>query len=56
MIMQSNEYRSCRLLVWHLDFARVDAVDDVVRRLPIDRAPNALRSAQNLLGTASQVL
>ena len=56
MIMQSNEYRSCRLLVWYLDFARVDAVDDVVRRLPIDRAPDALCSSQNLFCAAGQVL
>lgn len=55
MIMQSNEYKSC-LLVWHLDFARVDAVDDVVRRLPIHCTPDALCSSQNLLGAAGQVL
>ena len=53
--MQSNDY-SCQLLVWHFDFARVNAINDIMRRLPIDCAPDALGGPQNLLCATSQVL
>lgn len=40
-------------LLWHIDRAVVDALDDIVRRLAINRAANRLRSAQNLLDRAA---
>lgn len=37
------------LLVRHLAVARVDLVNHVVGRRPVDGAPDALRRAENLL-------
>lgn len=44
------------LLLWYLNLARVDLVDDIVWWLAIDRAANALCCAENLLGAVSKVL
>lgn len=43
------------LLVRNLDLARVDAIDNIMRRLTINRAPNALCRSQNLLHTSRQL-
>ena len=45
-----------RLLVWYLDLAGVDSVDDIMRGLAVNCAANALRRAEDLLGAVSKVL
>ena len=44
-----NEVHVHRLLLWHLNLPIVDLVNDVVRRLAVDRAANRLCRAKDLL-------
>lgn len=44
------------LLFWHLNLARADGVDDVVRGLTVNRAANRLCCAEDLLRTVSEGL
>lgn len=44
------------LLSRHLQITAVNLVDNIVRRLAIDRAPNALRGAKNLLHSPAKLL
>ena len=43
------------LLVWHLNLSIVDRVYNVMRRLAINRAPNALRCPENFFYTTGQI-
>ena len=45
-----------RLLVWHLDLARADGVDDIVWGLAVDCAADGLRGAEDLLCAVREVL
>lgn len=51
-----NEVHARRLLLWHLDLSAVDLVNNVVRRLTVDRAPNRLCRAEDLLRTVRERL
>jgi hypothetical protein len=55
--MQHMQYtQSYSLLVRDRDLARVDALDDVVRRAAVDGAADGLRGAQDLLAPGRERL
>ena len=52
----TDRSRVFRLLVWHLDLACADSVDDIVRGLAVDGAADGLCCAEDLLGTVRERL
>ena len=55
-VPQSTRRSYNRLLVWHLNLARADSLDDIVRGLAVNRAADGLRCAEDLLGAVRKVL
>jgi hypothetical protein len=47
---------TANLLVWYVDIPIVNPINDVMRRLPIYRAPDALSRAQDLLHRPAELL
>lgn len=54
--MYVYNYKWKHLFLWNLHFARVDPIDNIVRRLAIDGAPDALGSSEDLLDGTGQGL
>ena len=51
-----KEFSNPHLLIWHLKLPTIDRVNNIMRGLTIDRAPNRLRRAQDLLHSPTQLL
>ena len=56
MLQKNSTQHKRLLLIGNLPFSSIDRVDDIVRWSTVDRAPDALGGAQDLLQRACQIL